>query len=190
MRAVEAHGAWVQVWPVDAARLPAWLRARARQLGLEASDAAFELLAARTEGNLLAAHQELMRLALLGAAGDSPGAAHKRGRGDASERRDRARERCRQRALRCLSARRGGARRQRSARTADARRAARRGYRGNACAVGAHQGAARRLERAGLTHRAQRAAGSAAARRSSARSSAHRASPSVRSPRARRAPTA
>jgi DNA polymerase III subunit delta len=73
VRAVEAHGAWVQVWPVDAARLPAWLRVRARQLGLEASDAAFELLAARTEGNLLAAHQELMRLALLGAAEDGPG---------------------------------------------------------------------------------------------------------------------
>jgi DNA polymerase III subunit delta len=68
VRAVEAHGAWVQVWPVDAARLPGWLRSRARQLKLEASDAALELLAARTEGNLLAAHQELMRLALLDAA--------------------------------------------------------------------------------------------------------------------------
>jgi DNA polymerase III subunit delta len=66
VRSVEAHGAWVQVWPVDAARLPAWLRARAGQLKLEASDAALELLAARTEGNLLAAHQELTRLALLG----------------------------------------------------------------------------------------------------------------------------
>lgn len=72
VRAVEAHGAWVQVWPVDAARLPGWLRARARQLKLEASDAALALLAARTEGNLLAAHQELMRLALLGAAADGP----------------------------------------------------------------------------------------------------------------------
>jgi DNA polymerase III subunit delta len=68
VRAVEARGCWVQVWPVDAARLPAWLRARARQLKLEASEAALELLAARTEGNLLAAHQELMRLALLDAA--------------------------------------------------------------------------------------------------------------------------
>jgi DNA polymerase-3 subunit delta len=73
VRALEAHGAWVQVWPVDAARLPAWLRARARQLKLEAGDEALELLAARTEGNLLAAHQELMRLALFGGAGDSPG---------------------------------------------------------------------------------------------------------------------
>jgi DNA polymerase III subunit delta len=70
LRVLEAHGAWVQVWPVDAARLPAWLRVRARQLKLAASDAALELLAARTEGNLLAAHQELMRLALLDA--DAP----------------------------------------------------------------------------------------------------------------------
>jgi DNA polymerase III subunit delta len=74
VRAVEAHGAWVQVWPVDAARLPAWLRARARQLKLEASDAALELLAARTEGNLLAAHQELLQLALLAGGADATAA--------------------------------------------------------------------------------------------------------------------
>jgi len=65
VRAVEAHGAWVQVWPVDAQRLPAWLRTRARQLNLTLSDAALEVLAERTEGNLLAAHQELAKLALL-----------------------------------------------------------------------------------------------------------------------------
>ena len=65
VRAIEKRGAWVQVWPVDAARLPGWLRGRARRLGLEASDEALALLAARTEGNLLAAHQELTQLALL-----------------------------------------------------------------------------------------------------------------------------
>ena len=69
VRAIEAYGAWVQVWPVDAARLSAWLRARARSLGLDADDEAIELLAARTEGNLLAAHQELAKLALLTAGG-------------------------------------------------------------------------------------------------------------------------
>ena len=67
VRAVEAHGAWVQVWPVDSTRLLGWLKARARSLGLEASEEALELLAARTEGNLLAAHQELAQLALLNA---------------------------------------------------------------------------------------------------------------------------
>ncbi|HLY52196.1 MAG TPA: DNA polymerase III subunit delta [Steroidobacteraceae bacterium] len=65
VRAVEAHGGWAQIWPVDAGRLVPWLRGRARQLGLHADDAALELIAERTEGNLLAAHQELGKLALL-----------------------------------------------------------------------------------------------------------------------------
>jgi DNA polymerase-3 subunit delta len=65
VRALEAHGGWVQVWPVDAGRFVGWLRGRARKLGLEANDEALELLAERTEGNLLAAHQELAKLALL-----------------------------------------------------------------------------------------------------------------------------
>jgi len=64
VRAVEAHGAWVQIWPVDPQRLVAWLKGRCRRLKLEASDEALELLAARTEGNLLAAHQELTKLLL------------------------------------------------------------------------------------------------------------------------------
>jgi DNA polymerase III subunit delta len=67
VRAVEAHGAWVPVWPVDLERLVAWLAVRSRKLGLEASDEALELIASRTEGNLLAAHQELSQLALLAA---------------------------------------------------------------------------------------------------------------------------
>jgi DNA polymerase-3 subunit delta len=70
VRAVEQHGAWLPVWPVEAGRLPAWLRARARQMDLQVDDAALELLAERTEGNLLAAHQELAKLALL--KGDGP----------------------------------------------------------------------------------------------------------------------
>ena len=68
VRAVEAGGAWVQIWPVDSARLVGWLRSRARKLGLDMSEEALELLAARTEGNLLAAHQELTKLTLLGGA--------------------------------------------------------------------------------------------------------------------------
>jgi len=68
VRAVEAHGAWVQIWPVEAHRLTAWLRGRARQLGIAANEEALELLAERTEGNLLAAQQELSKLALLAGA--------------------------------------------------------------------------------------------------------------------------
>jgi DNA polymerase-3 subunit delta len=67
LRALEAHGAWVQIWPVDSARLIAWLRTRAKKLNLDLTDEALELLALRTEGNLLAAHQELSKLTLLGA---------------------------------------------------------------------------------------------------------------------------
>ena len=69
VRAIDQHGAWLPVWPVDAARLPAWLRLRSRSLGLEASEEALELLAARTEGNLLASHQELSKLLWLAPGG-------------------------------------------------------------------------------------------------------------------------
>jgi DNA polymerase-3 subunit delta len=65
VRAVEIHGAWLAVWPVDAGRLVDWLRGRSRNLGLEANAEALELLASRIEGNLLAAHQELSKLTWL-----------------------------------------------------------------------------------------------------------------------------
>jgi DNA polymerase-3 subunit delta len=69
VKAVETHGAWLQVWPIDADRLVAWLRARARRLRLEVTSEGLEVLAERTEGNLLAAHQELEKLKLLAPAG-------------------------------------------------------------------------------------------------------------------------
>jgi DNA polymerase III subunit delta len=66
VRALEARGGMLQVWPVDPGRLTGWLRSRSAKLGLEVDREALELLAARTEGNLLAAQQELTKLALLG----------------------------------------------------------------------------------------------------------------------------
>jgi DNA polymerase-3 subunit delta len=68
-RALESHGGWVAVWPVEADRLVGWLRARCRRLRLEVTDEALTLLAERIEGNLLAAHQELEKLRLLAPAG-------------------------------------------------------------------------------------------------------------------------
>jgi DNA polymerase-3 subunit delta len=65
VRAVETHGALVQVWPVEASRLTGWLRARAKRLRLNVEDDALELIAERTEGNLLAADQELQKLRML-----------------------------------------------------------------------------------------------------------------------------
>jgi DNA polymerase III subunit delta len=65
VRAIERQGAWIPIWPVDAAALPAWLRTRARALHLEMQASAAELIVERVEGNLLAAQQELEKLALL-----------------------------------------------------------------------------------------------------------------------------
>ncbi len=68
VRAADTRGAHVTVWPVPAERMTAWLEARCRQLGLAAEPQALQLLAERTQGNLLAAHQELEKLKLLGSA--------------------------------------------------------------------------------------------------------------------------
>ncbi|GAC1665186.1 MAG: DNA polymerase III subunit delta [Steroidobacteraceae bacterium] len=65
VRAVEKHGVWVPVWQVERAALPGWLRARAKLLHLDMEPAAARLIVERVEGNLLAAKQELEKLALL-----------------------------------------------------------------------------------------------------------------------------
>ncbi|WP_312680379.1 DNA polymerase III subunit delta [Stutzerimonas nitrititolerans] len=56
---------FLQIWPVDAAQLPQWIRQRLSQAGLAADQEAVELIAARVEGNLLAADQEIEKLKLL-----------------------------------------------------------------------------------------------------------------------------
>jgi DNA polymerase-3 subunit delta len=63
--AVEKRGVLVQIWPIDLPRLPAWIRERLGRHKLHADAAAAALLAERVEGNLLAAHQEIEKLALL-----------------------------------------------------------------------------------------------------------------------------
>jgi DNA polymerase III subunit delta len=63
--AIEKRGVLVQVWPIDLPRLPAWIRERLGRHKLQADAAAAALLAERVEGNLLAAHQEIEKLALL-----------------------------------------------------------------------------------------------------------------------------
>lgn len=65
VKAVEQQGVWVRVWPVDTAALPGWLRARAAALNVDIDSEAAQLIVARVEGNLLAAKQELEKLALL-----------------------------------------------------------------------------------------------------------------------------
>ncbi len=75
VQAVQGRGAWLPVWPVERARLPQWLRTRVRNAGLGASEEAIALLAERSEGNLLAARQEIDKLALLLPAGATVSAA-------------------------------------------------------------------------------------------------------------------
>jgi DNA polymerase-3 subunit delta len=65
VRAVESNGALVQVWPVEASRLTGWLRTRAKRLRLDIENDALEAIAERTEGNLLAADQELQKLRMI-----------------------------------------------------------------------------------------------------------------------------
>jgi DNA polymerase-3 subunit delta len=65
VNAFERGGAWVPVWPIDVGRLPAWIAARMQRHGLQPAAGAAEFLAERVEGNLLAAQQEIDKLALL-----------------------------------------------------------------------------------------------------------------------------
>ena len=69
LKAFEKHGVFVQSWPVEIGKLPQWISQRASKLGLTLERGAAELLAERVEGNLLAAQQELEKLALLATGG-------------------------------------------------------------------------------------------------------------------------
>ncbi|GHE19836.1 DNA polymerase III subunit delta [Halomonas urumqiensis] len=64
-QALDKVGYFVPVWPVDASRLGFWLRDRAGRHGLTLDLDAARLLGERTEGNLLAADQELQKLSLM-----------------------------------------------------------------------------------------------------------------------------
>ena len=62
---LESKGVFVQIWPIDANRLPAWVQQRAQSLDLSLSRDAASIICERGEGNLLALSQELEKLALL-----------------------------------------------------------------------------------------------------------------------------
>ncbi len=64
-QALDKVGLFVPVWPVDPSRLGYWLRDRAERHHLTLDLDAARLLGERTEGNLLAADQELQKLSLL-----------------------------------------------------------------------------------------------------------------------------
>jgi DNA polymerase-3 subunit delta len=65
VQALQQRGAYLPIRTVDRSRLPQWLQARFAAAGLSATADAIALLAERSEGNLLAARQEIDKLALL-----------------------------------------------------------------------------------------------------------------------------
>ena len=69
-KAVDSAGAIVTVWPITPQQLPRWLDGRLKAAGLNANNDAIDMLAAKVEGNLLAAVQEIEKLKLL--CSDSP----------------------------------------------------------------------------------------------------------------------
>jgi DNA polymerase-3 subunit delta len=69
-RALSEGGAVVDVFPIERARLPAWIGTRLARQGQRAAAEVLEFIADRVEGNLLAAHQEVQKLALLAPRGE------------------------------------------------------------------------------------------------------------------------
>ena len=64
-QALEENGVIVNVFPVERSRLPEWIAARLARQKQQAKTETLRFLADCVEGNLLAAHQEIQKLALL-----------------------------------------------------------------------------------------------------------------------------
>src|SRR3989449_1969347 len=69
-RALAEAGVIIDVYPVDRPRLPAWIAERLARPRQSAPPRKLDFLADRVEGNLLAAHQEVQKLALLAPEGE------------------------------------------------------------------------------------------------------------------------
>lgn len=63
--ALESRGAVVNVYPVERGRLPEWIASRLARQKQKAKPETLQFIADCVEGNLLAAHQEIQKLALL-----------------------------------------------------------------------------------------------------------------------------
>ena len=64
-KAIDKVGVTMALYPVPSHQLPKWLADRLARRGLQASPEALSMIAERVEGNMLAAEQEVQRLALL-----------------------------------------------------------------------------------------------------------------------------
>ena len=65
VKALDDIGNTVTLWPVTPAQLPQWINQRLKAAGLRSDPQAVDMLAAKVEGNLLAAAQEIEKLKLL-----------------------------------------------------------------------------------------------------------------------------
>jgi DNA polymerase III subunit delta len=65
VKALDAAGVNLTIWPVAPRELPGWIAARMRRSGLQPDRGAVAMIADRVEGNLLAAGQEIEKLRLL-----------------------------------------------------------------------------------------------------------------------------
>lgn len=64
-KALDDAGVVIQIWPMKVTDLPAWIQRRMQAKGIRTNAAGISVLADRVEGNLLAAAQEIEKLALL-----------------------------------------------------------------------------------------------------------------------------
>ena len=64
-KSLDKVGVTTQVWPIEAGKLPGWLRQRVQKQYKHIATDAAQLIADRVEGNMLAASQEIDKLCLL-----------------------------------------------------------------------------------------------------------------------------
>jgi len=64
-KALDACGLVVQIWPIDASQMPAWIMKRLAQHNLKTNAQGVKILADYAAGNLLAAAQEIEKLSLI-----------------------------------------------------------------------------------------------------------------------------
>lgn len=64
-KAIDKIGLVIPVWPLTPAQMPHWIKQRLQAVGLQTDATGLQLLAMRTEGNILATAQEIEKLSLL-----------------------------------------------------------------------------------------------------------------------------
>ena len=72
VKALDAAGVLVESKPIEAAALPTWIGERLARQKQSASPETLRFIAAKVEGNLIAAHQEIMKLGLMHPPGKLP----------------------------------------------------------------------------------------------------------------------